>query len=326
MYWSSTSAVLRERIYLISGIFWPERSPYSPKTISHVGEGSFGFITPGVIMGKHKAIEEKSKLDTKFAQDMVNEVKILNERLKPLAVEFEPFVESLYTKNKWTDQKIFGQEVKHDFQSESSFSLAPIKELIQQTAKAILEGGIGDLLKPPKGESISGDDRDAAAKSAKSVSIDSSADFMVSAAVATISSVLDLFSSKTSGVISQGMTSHRIAPGLMLHAYAIKMKSDVKVSLSEGSLILSGIGYKLIWSAAQANDENSMQFMATVKREMQTLEAALITLQEQYTKALIDPQASNDTINAYEGRIRRVKTALSDLQNDANQLLSLIHI
>ncbi len=263
-------------------------------------------------MGKQKAIEDKMKTDDKFRLDVNNEQKHIDEVLKPKSQEFDKFVDNFYFSNKWTDQKIFGQEIKYDYQSESTFDLKNISSLVQNAANAILSGGVTDLLNPP--DPVDPSDRNAASLSAKKVSTN----LMVKAAVATISAVLDLFSYKATGVIQHAMESHRIAPGLMLHALGVTTKSSVSVSTSDGSLIMSAIAYKLVWCKDQALVEQDMHFMAFITAQLDDLEASLRVMQTDYNKKCRDISIPISDLQAYHMRLQFLKKDLEEYRAEAN--------
>jgi hypothetical protein len=263
-------------------------------------------------MGKQKAIDDKMKMDDKFRQDIDNEQKHLSEVVKPKSLDFEKFVDHFYEVNKWKGQKVFGQEIKYDYQSESSFDLKNISSLVQNAAKAILEGGVTDLLSPP--EPVDSAEREAAAASAKKVSMN----LMVNAAVATISSVLNLFSYKAAGVVQEGMESHRIAPGLMLHAFAVTIKSNVSVSTSDGSLIMSAIGYKLVWCREQVEVEQDMHFMAFITAQLEDLESSLRVMQRDYNKKCRDLSVSVTDLNGYHARLELLQKDLAEYRTQVN--------
>lgn len=264
-------------------------------------------------MGKQKAIEDKMKTDDAFRKDIDNEQKHLSEVVKPKSQDFETFVTRFYEANNWKDPKIFGQDIKYDYQSESSFDLKKISSLVENTAKAILEGGVTELLNAP--DPVDPADRNAASASAKKVVFD----LIVKAAVATISSVLNLFNYKATGVIQEGMESHRIAPGLMLHAFAVTIKSSVSVSTSEGSLLMSSIGYKLVWCKDQVAVEQDMHFMGYITAQLDDLESSLRTMQRVYNKKCQDISVSITDLNAFHARLELLQKDLAEYRSQANK-------
>jgi hypothetical protein len=241
-------------------------------------------------MGTQAAIQRKIDNDKKFADDIANEQALMDKQMGDFVKTFDPFVSSFYSSNEWTGFKLLGQSVKRDLQSEAAFSLKEISNLIDRTAKALLAGNVGGLLEAPK------EDVKAAAAGAAAVAVGGSTEFIVSAAVATITSVLNLFTAKASGQLEQGMESHRIAPGLMLHAYGYSSLSSADTSIENASLIMSTIGYRLVWCAAQQNVEQDMTFMSSISEQLRQNEAALATMRATLLAMEKDPETDDAKI------------------------------
>ncbi len=62
--------------------------------------------------------------------------------------------------------------------------------------------------------------------------------------------------------VGHGMESHRIGPGLMLHAYSYSAVVSSEAATGEDTILMSAIGYKFIYSFEQAKVEQGMAMMA----------------------------------------------------------------
>jgi hypothetical protein len=267
-------------------------------------------------MGIKDEIKRKMDADKRFAKDIENEQAMMDTATGKFVASFQPFVDSFYSKNEWTGYKMLGQSVKRDLQSEASFSLDEITKLIDRTAKALLAGNVAGLLTAPK------EDIKAAATGAASVALGGSTDFIVSAAVATITSVLNLFSAKASGQLEQGMESHRIAPGLMLHAYGYSSLSSAETQFENASLVMSAIGYQLIWCAAQQNLEQDMTFMSFISEQLVKQEAALDTMRAKLLAMEEDPDSDDTKIEHFKRRLADVEAGIQNFRKQSDDLVA----
>ncbi len=267
-------------------------------------------------MGISTTVQRQMDHDATFKQAVDSQLKIMDDTMADFVASFDPFVQKFYSTNEWTGYKMLGNSFKRDLQSESEFSLDQITDLIDKTAKALLAGNVSELLTAPK------EDIKSAASAAASVAVGGSTDFIVSAAVATITSVLNLFSAKSSGQIEQGMESHRIAPGLMLHAYGFSSLSSAETAVNKSSLVMSRIGYRLIWCAAQQETEQEMTFMAFISQQLRMQEAALNTMRKKLLEMEEDPDSDDDRIESFKRRLADVKASIDDFRKQSDDLVA----
>lgn len=265
-------------------------------------------------MGVSTAVDKQIAADKKLGDNIANQQSLMDTSMQPFAEKFDPFVLKFYQDNKWTGFKGIGKGFRHDVQSQTTFSLEQITDLIRETAKDLLAGNIGGFINAPT------EDVQAAGKAAKSVSLDGP-DFIVSAVVATISSVLGLFTFHSEGQVSQGMESHRIAPGITLHAYGYSATTSASGVTEHASLLLSSIGYQLIWCVEQQKMEQDMTFMAFISKQLTKLEAALDTMRDKLDAMEEDPDTDDDKIEHYKRRLTDLETTIDNFRAKANALV-----
>lgn len=265
-------------------------------------------------MGVSTAVDKQIAADKKLGENITNQQSVMDTKMQPFVAKFEPFVAKFYDDNKWTGHKIIGKGFRHDVQSQTTFSLKEISALIRKTATDLLAGNVGGFINAPT-EQVQ-----AAGKSAKAVSLDGP-DFIVSAVVATISAVMGLFTFHSEGQIVEGMESHRIAPGLTLHAYGFSATAAASGVTEHASLLLSGIGYQLVWCVEQQKMEQDMTFMAFISKQLTKLEAALDTMRDKIDEMEEDPETDDDKIEHYKRRLTDLESTIDNFRAKANALV-----
>jgi outer membrane murein-binding lipoprotein Lpp len=265
-------------------------------------------------MGVSTAVDKQMAADTKLAENIAHQQSLMDTSMKPFVETFDPFVLKFYEDNKWNGHKVIGRGFRHDVQSQTTFSLEQISTLIQETAKDLLAGNVGAFINAPS------EDVKAAGKSAANVSLDGT-DFIVSAVVATISSVLGLFTVHSEGQVSQGMESHRIAPGMTLHAYGYSATAAASGVTEHASLLLSGIGYQLVWCVEQQKMEQDMTFMAFISKQLAKLEASLDTMRDKLDAMEEDDDTDDDKIEHYKRRLTDLENTMDNFRAKADALV-----
>lgn len=259
------------------------------------------------------AVATKMLADGKFATDIANELGIINEKMKPYADTFPAFVAEFYSGNKWSF-KVLGKEVKTDYQSQATFSLANISAAITVIAKNILAGGKALTGADP---SATAKDLAAAGGNIAVVGIDTA----VTAAVACITSVMGLFDTSAKGSISQGMESHRIAPGLTLHAYGYSTISGAEDAVKTASLLMSVTGYRLCYSFDQAQVEQEMTYMNFIDTELTKYEKEVESMTDVYDQMNSDPSKTQADIDAWKTRMDKAALNIQDYRKLSDDLI-----
>jgi hypothetical protein len=270
-------------------------------------------------MGTSATVQKKMDSDSKFRDDVLNEQKVMDDTMGEFVKGFDDFVKNFYLNNNWEGYKSLGQGKKQDLQSSASFSLAQIETLITATANNLLAGNLGGLLEAPT--EAAKNDIKAAGNAAAAVATGGDTAFIVSAAIATITDVLNLFDEGATGQIEQGMESHRIAPGLMLHAYGYSSTSSGNTTIDNASLIMSAIGYNICWCAAQQEVEQEMTFMSHISAQLRKDEAAIGTMRDKLNEMEEDPDIEDTKIANYKVRIADREAELDKFRAQADDLV-----
>ena len=246
------------------------------------------------------------------------QMKAMDDTMGSVSTAFGPFVDSFYTPNKW-DRQLLGQELRHDTEQESSFSLDQITAAITTMADSILAGSLAGLV---GGDTSPGSKATASVEAVStSLAADTAAGpLMISAAVACVSSVMGLFSSRAMTRVGYGMESHRVAPGLTLHAYSYSATVDAANIVEEDSIVMSSIGYMLIYSFAQAEVEQGMALMAYYTAQLAALESALEKRQAEIDAMISNPKTTMDELTQAQAFMALASTQLDDYKAKADAL------
>ena len=267
-------------------------------------------------MGTSTAIQRLKVKTPQLVGVIQHQMQALNDANSEVVKKFGPFVNSFYAPNQW-DMQLMGQDVREDIQQESTFSLSNIAKVINEIADNILKGSVASL--------VGADPKAEVGKSAKALDTDlakaaNATEFMIQAAVAAITSVMGLFDSRATSHVGDGMESHRVAPGLTLHAYSYSALVKADAATGEDSIVIRTIGYKLIYSFAQAEVEQGMALMTHYTNQMHALEEALEVRQGQIDKLIEDPDATLDELTTAQNFIKLASHQLSEYKKNADAL------
>ncbi len=261
-------------------------------------------------MGTTTAIQRLQAATPSLVGVIQSQMQAMDTAMSSVITAFDPFVASFYAAGKW-DQQLLGQEVRRDVQQESTFTLDMISGVITQLANNILKGNIASL--------VGGDPAVDAAKVGSALAtsvtgVPAAADFMVQAAVAAISSVMGLFNTRATSHVGYGMESHRVGPGLTLHAYSYSSAVGASAATGNDAIMMTAIGYKLVYSFAQAGAEDDMALMAYYSAQMKSLEAALQKRQTEINTLIADPNTTLDELTKAQNFFKLASTELDDFK------------
>jgi hypothetical protein len=144
----------------------------------------------------------------------------------------------------------------------------------------------------------------------------------VSAVLATITTVLQLFDTKSSGQVETGRESHRIAPGLTLHAYGYSSLSSAGTTFENSTLFISAIGYKLVWCAAQQNVEQEMTTMSYIGEQLRLMEAALGRMRKKLLEMQEDPDSDDGKIEKFKRRLAENEANIETFRKQSDDLVT----
>lgn len=269
-------------------------------------------------MGSTQGVRDKlASNDTGWKNLIKQQQATMHTLNKDVVDGFGPYCDKFYKDNGW-DQLIFGQGEKADLQEEYKFSLDEIAKVIGELANDILGGDISKLFDaPPDPNAETTPSKEVVTKVAASAEefVAPAPALMVTAAVDCIKLVLGMFSESGDSAIESSYQSKRIAPGMMLHAYAFSALGDAQTVIEGSRIKTSAIGYRLVYSMKQSEAEDDISFMAAMSADLKEIEGTLNAMQKILDKMRLDPNTDDKKITSYASRISDEQKDLKTAQD-----------
>ncbi len=261
-------------------------------------------------MGHSPSLSDLQKQNQEFNDFMAQATTNLKTRAATQRQDFQSAVDAIY---KGQDKHILGAGSNADYKQSSDFSLDQIGKALDAVASAVFTGGTS-----PSGTTV--DAKEAAGVVAELAS------FQVMALVAAksfITQILGVFDTSASTAFHSAWSSKSIAPGLMLHVWCYGDSFQRQDFFDNAFIIENVIEFQLIYSFAQAQVEQDIDYMNKHTEEIEKLDAKIA----QFQSDMDDREGDiNFTMPAGQpdGWEKRVATMKAELETYRSEVAKLV--
>ena len=262
-------------------------------------------------MGRTNSIDTLKQQNQAFSDYMAQATANLAKRA---ADQRQPFLDAIRTIYGTDDQHVLGAGSNSDYKQASEFSIDSIDTMLNKVASAVFSGGAA-----PTGTVVG-----TAAEVAGVVT--ELASFQALALVAAksfITQILGVFDTTASTSFHSAFSSSTLAPGLMLHVWNYGDAFQRADFFNNEFIIENMIEFQLIYSFAQAQTEQDIEYMDEHTKLTEDLEAKIVKMQETIDARVadIDTDLPDGQPDGWNARVTYLKNTLESYRAEVDKLV-----